>query len=499
MLHTQVDYDTLPYMGVAEMARRIQAREFSSLEVVSYFLDRIRDRDPSLGAFVHIDPEGALSAARLADNALLSGHSLGALHGVPTAIKDLFGFYPGWPSTYGGVSSLADHVVDQVCLFARRVENAGGIVVGKTNSPVLGFRGTCDNELFGPTRNPFNVELNAGGSSGGAAAAVADGLLPFAQATDGGGSIRIPAAWCGLVGFRPTPGLVPLITRPSAFAGVDPFIFDGVVTRSVEDAALCYDTLTGASAMDPFSLMATPELSSYVNASLQGARVAFTPDFGTYPVERGVLRVVEEAVTEVTSFGCELERPNLGLGYDHQELTELWCRLMAYNNIGFVEEFRKAGLDFLGSHRPDLPEAYAAYLDSAYVRTPVEVLKDQIMRTRVFDAIEQTFGQFDFIISPTLACSPVANAQDGNTVGPSQINGEPVNPLIGWCLTYLTNFTGHPSMSVPAGLDRNGMPVGLQIIGRRHDDRRVLALAAAFERARPWDGFYDGPAARAIA
>src|SRR5205823_3575804 len=160
-------------------------------------------------------------------------------------IKDLFDFKPGWPSTFGGIRALKDLKLDLSCIYAERMERAGAILLGKTNSPVMGFRGTCDNYLFGPSRNPFNVAKNTGGSSGGSAAAVADGLVPIAEGTDGGGSIRIPAAWCGVFGFKASFGRVPFVARPNAFGGDTPFLFEGTLSRTVEDAALGLTALTG--------------------------------------------------------------------------------------------------------------------------------------------------------------------------------------------------------------------------------------------------------------
>ena len=230
--------DELAYATATELAARIRRRELSPVEVVDACIERIQARNPSLNAIIYEGFDDARRAAREAEAALGSGTALGPLHGVPTAMKDLFDFKPGWPSTYGGIRALRDHVVQFYCAYAERMERAGAILVGKTNSPVMGFRGTCDNPLFGPSRNPFDTTKNTGGSSGGSAAAVADGLLPIAEGTDGGGSIRIPASWCGVYGYQPSFGRVPLLTRPNAFGGTSPFIYEGPITRTVGDAAL---------------------------------------------------------------------------------------------------------------------------------------------------------------------------------------------------------------------------------------------------------------------
>src|SRR5207253_7410437 len=183
-----------------------------------------------------------------------AGPQLGPLNGVPSASKDLFDFKPGWTRTFGGIRALKDMGVGLSCVYAERIERAGAILVGKTNSPVMGFRGTCDNYLFGPAHNPFDLSRNTGGSSGGSAAAVADGLVPIAEGTDGGGSIRIPAAWCGVFGFKASFGRVPFVARPNAFGGDTPFLFEGTLSRTVEDAALGLTALTGYHSADPFCL-----------------------------------------------------------------------------------------------------------------------------------------------------------------------------------------------------------------------------------------------------
>src|SRR5713101_2633653 len=240
------------WVSAAELASRIRRREISPVELMRATIERIERRNSSLNAFVYLDPDQAMDRARAAEAAVTSGATLGPLHGVPAAMKDLFDFKPGWPSTFGGVRALRDQVIDAYCPYAERMERAGAILVGKTNSPVMGLRGIADNYLFGPTRNPFDLTRNAGGSSGGSAAAVADGLVPFAEGTDAGGSIRIPAAWCNLVGFKASFGRNPVVIRPNAFGGSMPFMGEGPISRTVEDAALAQSVLAAYDPRDPF-------------------------------------------------------------------------------------------------------------------------------------------------------------------------------------------------------------------------------------------------------
>ena len=225
--------EELAYTTAATLARRIRRRELSPVEVLDHFIARIEALNPALNALVVFEFDEARERAKAAERKVMSGAELGPLHGVPLAMKDCFDFKPGWRNTFGGVRALKDYVAKSWSMFPERVEQAGAIILGKTNSPTFGFRGTCDNYLFGPTRNPFNLNKNSGGSSGGSAAAVAAGLLPFAEGGDGGGSIRIPAAWCGVYGFKHSFGRVPLRLAPNAFGALNPFIFEGALTRSV--------------------------------------------------------------------------------------------------------------------------------------------------------------------------------------------------------------------------------------------------------------------------
>ncbi|MCY7419127.1 MAG: amidase, partial [Chloroflexi bacterium] len=297
-------HDTeLAYLSATELAQRIRARELSPVEVLEATIERIEQRDAGLGAFVFRGFDEARARATAAEAAVLSGATLGPLHGVPTAMKDLFDFKPGWPSTFGGVRALAGTVIDASCVFVERVERDGAIVVGKTNSPVMGFRGTCDNYLFGPSRNPFDTSLNAGGSSGGSAAAVADGLVTFAEGTDAGGSIRIPAAWCGVYGLKPSWGRMPTVIRPNAFSGTDPFVAEGPITRTVADAALVMQTLSGYDSRDPYSLPDRPDFVAALRGDLAGKRIAWSPDFGVYPVDPRIAAVVADAVRTFEAAG----------------------------------------------------------------------------------------------------------------------------------------------------------------------------------------------------
>jgi amidase len=490
--------DQFAFLSATELVARMKAGDLSAVELTDATLARIEERNPSLTAVVHLYPDEARDRAKQADQAIANGRDLGPLHGLPTLIKDGFGQKAGWISTYGGIGRLASLRDTESCPFTERVEAAGGVVLGKTNAPAMGFRGTCDNYLFGPTRNPFDLQRNSGGSSGGSAAAVADGLVAVAEGTDGGGSIRIPASWCGLVGFKPSWGRVPIRRRPDVF-NIATFTTEGPIARTVADAALIYDVISGPDARDPFCLDVGPAAVAGLRAGVRGSRIAYSPDFGVYPVDPEVAEIVRRAAYAFAECGGHVEQVSISLPYDQRQLSDMWCRMLAMLSLDTMSVLRDRGVDVLTEARESLPDEFLGWISVAQQLTRADLKADSQMRTVVFDAVQDVFSSYDLLLTPTLGCLPVRNTQDGNTLGPAQVAGVQVDPLIGWCLTYLLNLSGHPAITVPAGQSEAGLPVGLQIIGERLADQRVFAAAAAFEEARPWQETYQRCAMRSLA
>lgn len=478
------------FLSAAELVRKIKGREISPVEVMDAFLDRIERRNPRINAYVTLLGDEARSAAAEAERALNGDERLGPLQGVPVAIKDLSDYKAGVRSTYGSVP-LSRYVPDRTALHVARLEEAGAIVVGKTNTSEFGIKGTTDNLLFGPTSTPFDLIRNAGGSSGGSAAAVADGLAALGQGTDGGGSVRIPAANCGVYGIKATFGRVPVAARPDAFNWHTPFVDVGPLAKTVGDAALMLSVLAGPHPRDPHSLPDCPDYLGAVGQSVEGLRIAYSPDLGSFPVRAEVLSVVDEAARAFEEEGARVERVDLSLGRDQHELSAVWVREIAVRCAATAENFRRAGIaDLLGEDLGSLTPQFARLLEAGKEMSAVKYKMDDVARSEVLDGLEDIFERYDLLISPTLAVPPVENATDGTTSGPTRINGVDVDPLIGWCLTYPINFTGHPAASVPAGFTEDGLPIGMQIVGRRFEDETVLAASAAFEEARPWYAAY---------
>jgi len=475
----------LCFLPAVELARRVRSRELSPVEVVDAFLARITERNGDLNAYVTRLDDQARAAARQAEQALERGADVGPLHGVPVAIKDLFDPVAGVRNTYG-CRVFAQNIADENAIYVARLLDAGAIVLGKTNTPEFGHKGVTDNLLFGPTSTPFDLSRNAGGSSGGSAAAVADGLAALAQGSDAGGSIRIPAAHCGVVGFKATVGRVAAAYHPDAFLAT-PFLHAGPITRTVADAALMASVICGPHDRDPLSLPDDGlDWMAATTAPVDGLSAAYSCDLGDFPLDPQVRTVVDQAVAALSGAGLAIAPTELSLGAAHDELTDLWMREMAVLYAATAANLSAVGVDLLGDHRDELCPEFAALIARGATLSAVTAKGDDVLRTTVFDALQDVFARHDLLITATVAVPPFANRSDGHTVGPSTVDGHAVDPGLGWCLTHPFNFSGHPAISVPAGLTADGLPVGLQIVGRRFGDATVLAAAAALERVRPW-------------
>ncbi len=479
--------DDLAQFTATELAHLIRRRALSPVELMASCLERIEKHNPALNAFVTVCGDEAMDAAHAAERKVAAGDPLPPLHGLPVAIKDLDAV-AGVRMTLGS-RLFADFVPDRDAAFVTRLKEAGTIVVGKTNTSEFGHKAIVDNLLFGAGRNPFAPEMNTGGSSGGSAAAVAAGLVPLAQGSDGGGSIRVPAAMCGVVGMMGTFGRVPEPSRPNAFGLLTPSVFFCPLGRTVEDATVMLEAMSGPHPRDPYSLPAPAERpSAGLGRSLRGLRVAYTPDFGGFPVEDEVSRIVRAAVPALAEDGAEVEEIDLVLPRPHGELTDMWQRLTAVRQAEFARRALAEGMDLLGRDRDRIAPEYVDVIRLGAGQSAVDYRFDDALRTELFDAVADVFDRFDLLVSPVTAVAAVPNNPRG--LGPGQVNGEPVNPLVGWCLTYAFNLTGNPAASVPAGRTASGIPVGLQIAGRRFEEPTVVAACAAVERRRPWD--YSG-------
>jgi amidase len=449
----------------------IARRRVSPLEIVQAVLARIERVNPRLNAYCTVAAEQALEAARRATAAVRRrGARLGPLHGVPVSIKDLTPT-KGIRTTWGS-KIYEHHVPDEDALVVQRLKAAGAIVVGKTNTPEFGAGANTFNAVFGVTRNPWDPALTCGGSTGGGAVALATGLGPLAQGSDLGGSLRLPAAFCGVVGFRTSPGLVPVY--PTALAW-DPWSVQGPMARTVADTALMLSVIAGADPRAPISYSVNPRAftDAVRRPSLKGLRVAWSDDLGVTPVDDEVRAVTRAAADVFRRLGARVEeaRP------DYSGLREI---VMVSRGVSMVARHDEK----LPTWREQMQDNLVRNIDQGLALTPPEIGRAERLRTELWHRVRAFQERYDLILTPTAAVPPFPVEWRS---GPKEINGHPMQTYIDWALlTYAFTVVGLPAISVPAGFTKGGLPVGLQIGGRWHDEVGVLRAAAAFEMAQPW-------------
>ncbi|MEF8782852.1 MAG: amidase [Haloarculaceae archaeon] len=468
-----------------DLAAAIRAGEVSSLDVVETVLDRIAASD-DLNAYVTVLNGSARERARGADRATAAGENLGPLHGVPVAIKDLRDRTAGVRNTLG-LAALADNAASEDSITVERLEAAGAVVVGTTNTPALGHTIKTDNRLVGPTPTPFDSERSAGGSSGGSAAAVAAGLAALATGSDIGGSLRIPAACCNVVGLKPTMGRVPSNSRLDAFEVHTPFMVGGPIARSVADVAFAFDVLAGQDDRDPFSVPRGEDgVRGVIDRPADSLSVAYSPDLDLQPVAPEIRETVGAAVDDLAAAGVTVEETEVWLP-DYGDL-----RAAYYTQVGgyFATVAQRVedqyGIDF---DTADVEETLRSTIALGEETTAAEARAANGSRSVAYDAIEDALAGHDALLTPTLTVPPYGKRLSERY--PTEIDGETVDGIpTDAMLTWVFNLTGHPAASVPAGFTDDGLPVGLQVVGRRYAESDVLAVAAALERARPWADRY---------
>ena len=477
----------LEYLSATEIGRAVNARQLSPVEVVDYFEKRVEERNKSINAFVYTKFDSAREEAKKLEKRLVNKENIGPFAGVPFGLKDFLPNKKGWLSTHGGIRCLTTEDTTN-SVFCDAMEKAGGIAVGKTNAPAYGFRGITDNKLYGPTCNPFDIRYNSGGSSGGSAAAVADGLVPISEGGDAGGSIRIPAAWCNCFGYKASLGTIPSVCRPDAWAATHPFCFNGGITRTVEDLIVLLSYMAYFDPKDPFS---RKNNLSDIKADVKGLKIGYTPNFNLFPVEPEIKDIVERAALRFAEAGAHVEPITCNFNHTREELEQAWCRGICVDSTIEFELLKKQGIDLLKDNAEDFPEALIKWTEITKNSTIMDYYNFNCIRTDVIDMFEQLFDKYDLVLSPVSNCLPVMNSDNHDTTGPEIIAGERVDPFIGFAQTYLANFSGNPAAAIPAGLSKSGLPVGMQIIGRRFDDASVLDASLVFEKLQPWKHYYE--------
>lgn len=460
--------EEIAWMPATEMAAAIAARTLSPVEVTSALLDRIDRLNPAINAYVLVTREMAMAQARAAEAAVMRGDRIGALAGVPVSIKDLFDV-PGLPTTKGSLI-YKDKIATGWEYSARRlIEYAGGVHLGKTNTPEFGFIPTTENKLFGASRNPWDTARTPGGSSGGAAAAVAAGLGPIALSSDGGGSIRIPAAMCGVFGMKPTYGRVP--RNPGG--GWTTMTHRGPTTRTVADAALALDVMAYQEPEDPFSVRTYPgSFLAEVDRGVRGLRVAWSPDLGYAPIDAEVRAACAAAAKRLADAGCTVEEATPGFASPAADGTFM----------GVAGAFDAAWISELSEEQRALMDEPAHFfLEYGQKLSGIDVVHAMQRRMKLWWKMREFHQTYDLLLSPVMSCTAFPIGQP-----PATIEGKAIPPM-GWMgLTQPFNLNGAPAASVPCGFDSQGMPIGLQIVGRAYEDTIVLRAARAFEQLQPW-------------
>jgi aspartyl-tRNA(Asn)/glutamyl-tRNA(Gln) amidotransferase subunit A len=462
-------------MDAVTLAGHIRAKRLSPVEVVDALLARVEKLEPTLHAFCTPTPEFARAAAKQIEADIMAGRQVGPLAGVPIGIKDLV-LTKGIRTTSGSYL-YKDFIPDEDDVVVERLKAAGAVILGKTNVPELGYSGASHNMIFPETRNPWNIERTSGGSSAGSGAAVAAGMGPFAIGSDGGGSVRIPASLCGLYGLKASMGRVPLYpgTRDERYPGVsgwESIEHIGPMSRTVADSALMMSVIAGPDDRDRFSLPHPAyKWMDTIRGDIRGKRVAFSPDFGYALVDPEVREIVAKAVQVFErDLGCKVEIAHPG--FDNP--------LGAFVNLIMLETDLRGMRALVDKYETHMQPHLVGLIRAKYTD---EQFTDAVMgRKAVVNKLWRLMRNYDLLLTPTVAVP----AFGLGIQGPPKIDGRDVAPFDWIPFAFPFNMSGQPAASVPAGFTRDGLPVGLQIVGRHLDDELVLRASAAFEAAAPW-------------
>ncbi len=479
--------EDLCFLSAIALRDRIARRDVSPVEAVRAVLTRIERLQPELNCFITVCADRALEEARAAEAEVMRGEALGLLHGVPYTAKDIVDT-KGVRTTYGSLL-FRDHLPAQDAVAIARLKAAGAILVGKTTTPEFGTKSLTDAPLFGRTRNAWSAEHSCGGSSGGAAVAVATGLAPLAVATDGGGSTRIPAACNGVTGLKQSNGTIPHSQAADAFGN---YTYVTPMTRGVMDTALMLHAMAGPDASDPWSIGTTsPDYLAAARAEgdLRGKRIIFCAAPPRRPIAAAVKAALATALDHLTALGAELEEMS-GEGF---EIEPLW-RVINHTN------WRARFGDMVARAADKMSPSLVRQVRDAANFTGIDYQQAMFARTALFRSVQALFERADFIVTPTLLRPALPIEQD--LFEPIEVDGVRVPDLraswFPWTMPF--NLTGHPAVSVNCGFSPDGLPLGLQLVGRFREEPSLLRAAALFEAAADlvgrWPPLIEAMAAR---
>jgi amidase len=459
-------------MDAMELSRRIKSRQVSCVEVMDAYLAQIARVNPRVNAIVALQDEGKLrQQAAERDRQLARGQALGWMHGMPQAVKDTAA--TAGIVTTSGSPILKDYVPKDDALIVERVKRAGAIVIGKTNVPEFALGSNTVNPVYGATLNPFDLSKTVGGSSGGTAAALVARMLPVADGSDFGGSIRNPSAFCNVYGLRPTAGVVPFGPSPEVF--IQQFAIEGPMGRTVKDVAMLLSTQAGFDKRVPLSVQLDPnQFTARLERSFKGAKVAWLGDWGGYfAMEPGVLDLCQASLETFSDLGCVVEpvKPM----FDPEALWKMWLTHRQFIIGNYLRTFYdKPQLRAL------MKEDAQWEVEQSLKQSAQEVFASTVARTSWVMALNSFFEQYDFIVTPTAQVFPF----DIKTLWPKTVGGRTMETYHQWMGIVLPwTLAGTPIMNIPVGFSAAGLPMGMQLIGKRHDDFKVLQMAQAYEQA----------------
>ncbi len=460
-----MDQQELCFLPATDLTERIRRREVSATEVMQAHLDQIERHNPAVNAIVTLLPERALEAARALDARIVKGAEGGPLCGLPVAHKDLAPT-KGIRTTFGS-PIFADFVPQQDAIIVERLVNGGALTIGKTNTPEFGAGSQTFNRVFGATRNPYDLARTCGGSSGGAAAALASGMLPIADGSDLGGSLRNPASFCNVAGFRPSAGRIP--SWPS-LSGWFSLAVVGPMARTVSDVALMMSAIAGPDPRSPISIEEPASVFSQpLERDCKGLRIAWSSNLGGLPVEPEVTRVLESHRGVFEQLGCVVEEADPDL----RDADEIFQVMRAWNfELSYGELFKTA--------REQMKDTVVWNIEEGTRLSGPQLGAAERKRTLLFHRMREFMDNYDFLVAPVVQVLPF----DVDVPYVTEINGEPMTTYLDWMKScYWISVTGQPALSVPCGFSTNGLPVGVQIVGRYRDDFGVLQIGHAFEQA----------------
>ena len=470
------------FASAVDIAEGVNSGEYDPVEIVDRFVDRIEERNDVTNAYVNVLADDARERAREVRERVEAGEDL-PLAGVPLAMKDLSETKAGVPNTKG-LKPLEDNVAEETSVTIRRLEEAGAVVVGTTNTPELGHTVRTDNMLQGPTGTPFDPERNAGGSSGGSAAALADGLCALATGSDVGGSLRNPASCCGVVSVKPSHGLVPRGNRTNGYRGHTPVGVLGPMARDVESLAVMLDVMAGQDRIDPFSVPTPDDYRGAVEAAPDASElsIAYSPDLDIFAVDPRVEEAIGSTLSDFEAAGGTVEEVPLDTP-SKGDLTHAYSvAVTTFFATSVAEIDESLGMDLLGDHADEVPVELQTLVSMGESNDISEYTTVDFPRTDLYHAVEGALEEYDALVCPTLSTPPLTHDEPM----PTEIGGESTSGMpTDWTMAWPFNMTGHPVVNVPADTTE-GLPVGMQVVGEPHSEARLLGVAAALEEASPW-------------